>query len=292
MDTIYSPAEPRRADQLSLMIFLAAVVHGIIILGVSFAPILQETQAPPALDVILIPKNNREKPEEAEFLAQTSQDGGGDTERSVRQSSPFASSEDFDTNGIAPTPMEASSPKASKKTPDRVLTTLFSERKESEQQEQELQPENTTKQAEIYIERSMEIAKLSAEINQQIEEYNKRPRKTFLTARTQEAIAAEYMFHWVEKVEAVGNLNYPEAARLKNLEGTLILVVGIRQNGSIEEVLLKKTSGHKVLDDAAKRIVTLAAPYPPLTGALAETTDILYITRTWEFKQNASKLSP
>ena len=99
------------------------------------------------------------------------------------------------------------------------------------------------------------------------------------------------MHRWIEKVERVGNLNYPDQARRQKLYGSLILVVGIRKNGTIEEIVVRRSSGHKVLDDAAKRIVALSAPFAPLSGKLAEQTDILYITRTWEFKSNNSIIS-
>ena len=123
-----------------------------------------------------------------------------------------------------------------------------------------------------------------------MERYAKRPKKKFITARTKEALAAAYMHDWVRKVERVGNLNYPDAARRRQLEGSLVLVVGINKNGSVNELILRSTSGHQILDDAAKRIVQLAAPFAPITGKLAEQADILYITRTWEFssQQNLS----
>jgi protein TonB len=99
------------------------------------------------------------------------------------------------------------------------------------------------------------------------------------------------MFNWVERVERIGNLNYPEIARTKGLSGRLLLTVGINKNGSIANVDLRHSSGVPALDQAAQNIVRLAAPFDPLKGELRERTDILYITRTWEFDSEAGLTS-
>lgn len=91
------------------------------------------------------------------------------------------------------------------------------------------------------------------------------------------------MLEWVRKIERIGNLNYPDAARRHKLSGSLVLVVGINKNGSINELIMRNSSGHQILDDAARNIVKLSAPFAPLTGKLAEQVDVLYITRTWAF---------
>ncbi|MCB1754439.1 MAG: energy transducer TonB [Gammaproteobacteria bacterium] len=284
---IYQP-DRQQTDRLGIMIFLAAALHGIIILGVGFAPIILQTKTPPSLEVILVDKRSQLTPDEAEYLAQVSQDGGGETDDYTRPSSPFVSSLDLGTDGVAPLPLEPGAPELTEQSPDQVLTTLFSDQLTPETPEKEAIEEETVNKAEIQIDQRMEIARLTAELEAQLEEQAKRPRKTFLTARTRESASAEYMHHWVERVERMGNLNYPDDARRQKLYGTLILVVGIRKNGTIEEIVVRRSSGHKLLDDAAKRIVALSAPFEPLSGKLAEETDILYITRTWEFKSNNS----
>ncbi len=290
MNTAIFPqsSNAQQTDRLGIMVFLAAALHGIVILGVGFTPYLQQTKTPPALEVILVDKRSELTPDEADYLAQVSQDGGGDTDDYTKPTTPFVSSQDFDTDGIAPTPLEAGAPDSSEPQPDPVLTSLFSDRKETIVESTEVIEDSHPNKAEVRIDQQLEIARLSAELDASLEEYAKRPRKTFLTARTRESASAQYMHKWVEKVERMGNLNYPDSARRKKLHGSLILVVGIRKNGTIEEIVVRKSSGHKILDDAAKRIVALAAPFDPLSGKLAEETDILYITRTWEFKPNNS----
>jgi protein TonB len=287
MNSVITQHNPQQTDRLGIMIFLAAALHGIIILGVGFTPYLQKTKTPPSLEVILVDKRSELSPDEADYLAQSSQDGGGDTDEYSKPSSPFVSSQDFDTDGVAPAPVEATALKAVEQNPIAVLTTLFADEEKNNIDNADEQEDSKLKPADVAIDISMDIARLSAELDAQLEKYAKRPRKKFLTARTREAAAAEYMFKWVEKVERMGNLNYPDEARRKKLQGTLILVVGVRKNGSIEEIIVRKSSGHTLLDDSAKRIVALSGPFPPITGKLAEETDILYITRTWEFKSNS-----
>lgn len=279
---------PASQDKIGALLFLMTALHGVIILGVSFIPPQEELRTPPALEVILVEKNNTEAPEEADYLAQASQDGGGESDLNDRPSTPFVSQQDFDTDGVAPTPMQAAAPQPELESADSVLTTLFSNTQVNTETEKEEETPTVENRDDIKIDQDMEIARLSAEINAQVEKIAKRPKKKFLNARTRESAAAEYMFQWVEKVERTGNLNYPDAARRDKLTGALVLVVGIFKNGEIESITIDESSGHKLLDDAAIRIVKLSAPFLPLTGELAEQTDILYIIRTWEFKSSNS----
>jgi protein TonB len=126
------------------------------------------------------------------------------------------------------------------------------------------------------------MVRLEGEIAKNTEAYNSRPRKTFIGARTQEYRFAQYIEDWRQKVERWGTLNYPEAARGK-LYGTLALTVTLDRDGKVLEVIIDRPSPHKVLDDAARRIVYMAAPYPPFPPAIARDTDQLVISRVWSF---------
>jgi len=108
-------------------------------------------------------------------------------------------------------------------------------------------------------------------------------RDRFISARTKEFKFASYMRDWVAKVERVGELNYPDAARRQNLSGKLIVQVAVYPDGSVRDITIRKPSGHKILDDAAVRIVKLAAPFAPFPDSISKDTDVLYITRTWVF---------
>jgi protein TonB len=121
-----------------------------------------------------------------------------------------------------------------------------------------------------------------AEIAQAIEEYNQRPKRRFLGVRVEEYRFAQYVEDWRQKVERIGNINYPDSARGK-LYGNLVLTVAIKSDGSLERVEINRSSGHKVLDEAAQRIVQLAAPYAAFPETVRRDTDIIEITRTWSF---------
>ena len=128
------------------------------------------------------------------------------------------------------------------------------------------------------------MARLEGEISKDVDEYNKRPRKKFIGARTEEYHFAPYLDAWREKVQRIGTLNYPEAARGK-IYGSLILTVAINADGSVGRIDINRSSGHKVLDDAARRIVQMASPYAAFPPEIRKDTDILEITRTWYFTQ-------
>jgi protein TonB len=131
-------------------------------------------------------------------------------------------------------------------------------------------------------ERSLEMARLAAEIERHAEAYAKRPRRKYISANTQEYAYADYMRAWVARVERVGNLNYPEAARSRGLTGQLVLTVAVKRDGTVERADIIQASGTKLLDDAALRIVSLATPFAPLPKT-KEDVDVLHITRTWQF---------
>lgn len=130
---------------------------------------------------------------------------------------------------------------------------------------------------------SFAIASLNAEIQRRLEAKAKRPRRKFISASTREYKFAAYMEAWRAKVERVGNLNYPEEARQNHLSGSLILEVVLQPDGSVKDMIVRRSSGHKALDDAAMRIVELASPFAPFPDEIAKEVDFLHVTRTWQF---------
>lgn len=280
-----------KSDILTLTLVGAAVVHALIFLLPILPNVIDEMRTPPSLEIVLVQNSDSERPEEADYLASSSQDGGGESDEQKRPSSPFTSDQDLDTDGIAPTPMVAGAPKPVEAADDAVLTTLFSDREVITETKETETTEEITEIADVKVDQSFEIARLQAEIDRQQEQTAKRPKKKFLTARTHEATSAKYMYRWVEKVERIGNLNYPDAVRRNQLSGAVVMTVGILKSGAIESILVEESSGQRILDDAAKRIVQLASPFEPLVGKLGEETDILYITRTWDFQSSNSVIS-
>ena len=140
--------------------------------------------------------------------------------------------------------------------------------------------------ASILASRGEEIARLNAKLAEDTAAFASRPRRKAISASTQEYNYASYLEAWRRKVEAIGNLNYPEEARRRKLYGNLILQVGVRADGSLEEVRVLRSSGSTLLDEAAVRIVHLAAPFAPFPPDIRQETDFLDITRTWQFLSN------
>ena len=271
------------ADRLSLTVFLAASIHAVLILGIAFSPLdPAKLDAPPSLEVILVQERNESRPEEADYLAQISQDGGGESDDRNRPSNPFASTEVTDTAGIAPQPLLGGNPEISEASQQPVLAQLHSKEKIN-QQEKKIESQVNREKNQENIDFDLEIARLTAELAIAKEEYAKRPRKLVLTARTQERVSARYEVQWKEKVERIGNLNYPQQALSKKIEGTLMMEVELKWDGSIVEINLLQSSGNRVLDDAAKLIVELAAPFPPFPPELRKKADHVEIVRTWLF---------
>ena len=147
-------------------------------------------------------------------------------------------------------------------------------------------PEPPLSAATILANRGEEIARLSAKLAEDTTAYASRPRRKAISASTQEYKYASYLEAWRRKVEAIGNLNYPEEARRRKLYGNLILQVGVRADGSLEEVRVLRSSGSTLLDEAAVRIVHLAAPFAPFPPDIRQETDFLDVTRTWQFLSN------
>ena len=273
------------SDRLGLTLFFAVVLHAIIILGVTFTAEDENSQhVAPSLDITLVHQQSQETIEDAELLAQANLAGGGDAEETARQASPASTAADIPDPGSAtassitatPPPQEAKRSQVvltqKESTHETVVTELTPEVKE-----------RTQITAAELLSRSKEIAALSAEINRTMENYAGREKHRFISARTREFRDAAYLDAWRAKIERIGNMNYPQAARRRNLSGTLILDVALRPNGTVREITVRRSSGHKVLDDAAKRIVRLAAPFSPFSAEMRKDTDILHITRTWQF---------
>ena len=132
------------------------------------------------------------------------------------------------------------------------------------------------------IDHDIEMARLAAEIQLRSAEYAKRPKRKFVSASTREYAWAQYLRAWVDRVERVGNLNYPDEARRRHIGGVVVISVGVRRDGSVESIRIVQSSHIPMLDAAAERIVKLAEPFPPLPKT-AENPDILHVTRTWQF---------
>lgn len=279
-----SAAPIESGDRLSLTLLFATVLHAVLIFGVGFTDENSPGSALPALDVILVQSATLEAPDKADFLANAAQAGGGTSEEAKRPTQVFSSPIPKPDEGIAPMPVRAAAPepKPAETAPTPVLTQDQSALQVSPVQPREERRQRELPRGEVPIERSMEMARLASELDRQAQAYAKRPKRKFISANTREYTYANYMAAWVARVERVGNLNYPDEARRRKLEGSLVLTVAINKDGSLERIDIIRSSGQPVLDDAATRIVELSAPFTPVPQGKEE-IDILHITRTWQF---------
>jgi protein TonB len=234
------------------------------------------------LQVVLVNSKSKSKPVKADALAQANLDGGGNTEEDRQAKTPLPTLQD---DARFTPEQRAKSLAALEEESKRLLTQLKNDRTV-------VQPE-LIKQANVasptgedLVQKSLEIIRLEAQINKNQEAYQRMPRRKFIGARTQEYRFAQYIEDWRVKVERIGNLNYPEQARREQIYGKLQLSVSIKADGSVESIEVSRSSGHRILDAAAMRIVKLAAPYSPLPADIRRDTDILTITRTWTFTQS------
>jgi len=236
------------------------------------------------LDVILVNSKSAKKPTKAQAKAQANLDGGGNTDEDRRAKTPLP---------VAPKVREGTDLMDARKRvaeleaqQQQMLTRLQSQktvvndsRRNDNQQAPNAQPVASGLDLATA---ALNLARLEGQIARNIEDYNKRPRKKFIGARVEEYRFAQYVEDWRLKVERVGNLNYPEAAKGRHY-GNLVLTVVIKSDGTLDRVEINRPSGQKVLDEAARRIVEMAGPYAPFPEAIRRDTDILEITRTWSF---------
>lgn len=273
-DTTTSP------NPIGATVLFSLLLHGVLLLGITFHFAKPQPQLP-TLDVTLVNVANRETPDKADFLAQANNRGGGQSDRAARPSQVFSGTLPRPDPGIIPRAVSDSAPPVQEATPSRLITTTsdsaFQVSSDSERTRNDAQSAPTAAE----LQRHAAIAQLAAEVRAQNEALAKRPVKKFISANTKEYVYASYMRAWSDRVQRVGNLNYPEQARQRKLYGELLLTVGINRDGSIRSVTVIKSSGQSVLDAAAQRIVRLAGPFPALPANAK--VDELYITRTWEF---------
>jgi periplasmic protein TonB len=316
-------------DRLGLTMFVAVIVHTMVVLGVSFAPEPIPEARFEALEIILVPEKSDRPPDDADMLAQANLQGGGDAEKSDPPAAPVKAPIPAQNAEIAsspapavkavpapmptiaePAPQAETSPappaaglaQVHKRLVEEVTQAdlaVADKRREAKVESSAVeQPdaEPLTPQKPIdspplptaaqLLTRSFALASLNAELQQRLDSKAKRPRRKYISANTREYRYAAYMEAWRAKVERVGNINYPNAARERRLSGNLLLDVALSSDGAVKEITVRRSSGHKVLDDAAIRIVELASPFAPFPDEVLEEVDVLHITRTWKFVNN------
>ena len=278
-------------DRLAATIVFAVLTHLIVILGVTFVHENRPESRVTTLDVVLVPRNSDTLPDQADFLAQANQDGGGNDDVRVRPETPPPPPA---AGALATTVANASAqeqPAGSSRAPldaRRASASLAAGVADSVAAAAPAPGADTAPRES----RRLEMAALSAEIERKLRTWAERPRRKWISARTREDRFAAYMVEWRRKVERVGNLNYPDQAARLGLSGNLLLEVALNPDGTVADIALRRSSGEPILDDAAVRIVKLAAPFAPFPPGIAEDVDILHIERTWFFHSDRGLTSP
>jgi protein TonB len=276
---------------MQVALVASVAVHALLIVGVTIRPPVARWDAPHnVMDVVLVNARSATKPQKADALAQANLEGGGNTDQKLRARSPFPSVE-------------------TKNDPSRELKAAETRMKQLEIEAQELMtrmksktvvaavelapeaPKKPDAAARDLVEKSLEIARLEAQIRRDYQAYQERPKRKFIGARVQEYRFAAYVDNFRQKIERIGTLNYPGEAKARRIYGSLQLTVAIKADGEIESVEINRSSGYRVLDQAALRIVRLAAPFDRFPDNIRSDTDILHITRTWTFTREDQVLA-
>jgi periplasmic protein TonB len=268
----------------SMQVALVASVafHAFLVIGLGMRLVLPRFDAPHnVLEVVLVNAKSQAKPEKADVLAQASLAGGGNTDQKVRASTPFPNMEQKRAQQEL---RESEARKAQLEAEARELMTRLKSKAQVVPVESPAQAAaKSDMEARDLVDKSLEIARLEAQIRRDHIAYQERPKRKFVGARAEEYRFAQYVDNWRQRVERVGNLNYPAEARARKIYGSLLLTVAIKADGEVEAVEVERSSGHKLLDQAAIRIVRLSAPFDRFPDNIRRDTDIIHITRTWTF---------
>jgi protein TonB len=272
-------------------LLVALLLHGLVILTFNFNML---PSAPADIDqsleiTVVAPKTLVDAPEDADFLAQANQLGGGNTDEVVKPTVNEAMKGPVDLQTADQTSSEFSPPEEfdqnvkPDKPPRRAVRTVstFSILEAAE----ELETEQTPSPSQLLADLQQEIHRLEAEIDDKTVAYAQRPRRKAINASTREHIYAAYMESWRRKIERVGNLNYPRGHM-----GDVVVHIAVRQDGTVERMRILRHADSSLIDESALKIATLAAPFPPFPEEIRQKTDILDIIRTWRFLEETKQI--
>ncbi|HEX4523071.1 MAG TPA: TonB family protein [Casimicrobiaceae bacterium] len=293
MSLPYLFADASPGKRLLFKAIVASVLLHLAALAVHFSPLdlAKFDRDGPPLEIALVNAKSKSKPTKAELLAQAHLDGGGNTDANRRAKSPLP----VLPRENASTQLAAATQKVD--TLEQRASEMMAQLKAAAQVAvPQPQPNEAAERTDLptaadMMQRTLESMRLEAQIAKDMDAYQKRPKRRFIGARAEEYRFARYVEDWRLKVERIGNLNYPEAARAQKLYGSLLVTTGIRADGSVESIVIERSSGKRVLDLAATHIVQMGGPYSPFPPDIRRDTDILYITRTWTFAPGDSLTS-
>ena len=290
------------SDQGHLLLALAGalLLHALLIWQIGFDLTGDQNDQPvvTTIEVTMVHQSTEEAPEDPDYFAQANQVGGGTTSEQVRATSPSPAPFPSPEARLVAMPPPESGGQASSGAPQYMTVEADEQQRAADvsvadRSDAPVEDDSTSRpspkprlpSASELIQQTVAVAGLNAEYGRSFASTSRRRKHDYISANTKSYYAAAYMDAWRRKVERTGNLNYPLEARRQGIYGSLLLEVALIEDGSIEDVRVVRPSGHQVLDDAAIHIVRMSAPFAPFPKAISKRTDVLHITRTWEFRR-------
>lgn len=297
-------AQVSSGERLLTTLFFAVLLHGIVILGVTFSGEEAPAERGSTLEITLVNTQSTELPDDPDYLADASQQGGGNTLENVRpqaaMSSPALAALDGAPNASdIENRLEA---QAGRENPDALDAERRTQadkqvvtRAESDREALTEAAAPAAKNERVLVARLMtpgnELTEPVNDANSEAQARSENLREKVVAVNTRESVYARYLDEWRRQVERVGNANYPIDARRRGMQGDLVLEVALNSNGTIRELEVRRKSEHPLLDDAAMRILRLAAPFPPFTEAMLAETDVLRFVYVWRFGSDGAESS-
>jgi periplasmic protein TonB len=276
-------------DRLLVALFIAVIVHILIVLGIRFTEPEPPIQNSRSIDVTLVSTPVKKAPKKAKFLAQANQVGAG--EKAQKPQPPaqrIASRGNSQKKQVDKSEQEPTEPKAKQKliTQEKASKKVITEKQPETRHTTDTHPQLTAESLQ------QQITQYGTEIRLKQQSSDQAKIKFANSVSAHQYVAAQYVKDWERKVERTGNLNYPAIAQKKNFSGTLTMDVGIKADGSIYSIRVSMPSGYPALDEAAKRIVRMSAPFPALPSDLLKELNVLVITRKWKFSDESGMTTP
>ena len=271
-------------DKLVTALFITGLLHGILILGVSFEFLPQaDFLGSPSLEVILVqdPKQSDISPDNAHYLSEQNQSGDGTTTDKVRAESRLSNNTPISNAGTDTGTALQQNPAPSENDVSLIVSRSLSDYSRASLRERE---QSKDEAAEAMLMRESEISPdLVSEFDDDTQIHSPELRELFVSVNTKKTDLARYLVLWKRKIEQVGTLNFPNQALLEGLSGNPTLEVAISSNGFLEDVVLRKSSGEPRVDQAAMNIVRLASPFEAFPANLQAKYDVMRFVYIWQF---------
>jgi len=278
--------------RFTFALVIAICIHLFLILTITFvAPERKKPKTTQSLDVVLLKQSTELPPEKADYLASVDQKGGGEIKEKNKPKTVNPGLKQQKGNAPSNQPLLVPAKSAQPVIKKSVLATTKKKPKKAPKLQKKPKPKVIKKKlitTNYLSQLKKQIIDLEADLDYETDIYTKRTKHKYLNASTAKALDAEYVRQWTRKIERIGNLNYPDQAKRNKLSGTLILSVTLNPGGKVINITVRSSSGHKILDDAAIRIVKLSAPFAPIPKSVLQNNTALVITRTWLFTQKSN----